>query len=137
MTYKMTSVFPGSDMSSSIPTIRELFAGSHRAGRACAREFLAQQHCPDPERRAQVEPLIAADEDAGEPLQTGAIDRMASAMTHASRLSLPAGSRVGPFELQEVIGEGGSSTVFHAVREVEGVTQHVALKLHAVQPAQP
>ena len=31
--------------------------------------------------------------------------------------------------MQEVIGEGGSSTVFHAVREVEGVTQHVALKL--------
>lgn len=116
-------------MSSSIPTIRELFEAAIALDAPARAEFL-EQHCPDPERRAQVEALIAADEDAGEPLQTGAIDRMASAMGPTRlRPSLPAGSRVGPFELQEVIGEGGSSTVFHAVREVEGVTQHVALKL--------
>ena len=116
-------------MSSSIPTIRELFEAAIALDAPARAEFL-EQHCPDPERRAQVEALIAADDVAGEPLQAGAIDRMASAMGPTRlRPSWAAGSRDGPFELQEVIGEGGSSTVFHAVREVEGVTQHVALKL--------
>ncbi|MGB5938362.1 MAG: protein kinase, partial [Rhodanobacter sp.] len=45
--------------------------------------------------------------------------------------ALPAGSRIGPFELLEVLGEGGSSTVFRAFREVDGVRQEVALKLLA------
>src|SRR5439155_16598773 len=34
-----------------------------------------------------------------------------------------------PFELLGVLGEGGSSTVFRARRELEGVRQDVALKL--------
>ncbi|HEU4662618.1 MAG TPA: serine/threonine-protein kinase, partial [Dokdonella sp.] len=41
----------------------------------------------------------------------------------------PAGSRIGPFAIVRVIGEGGSSTVFEARRELEGATQRVALKL--------
>ncbi|MEO6688072.1 MAG: serine/threonine-protein kinase, partial [Dokdonella sp.] len=39
------------------------------------------------------------------------------------------GTHVGPFELLGVLGEGGSSTVFHAAREIDGVRQDVALKL--------
>ena len=45
--------------------------------------------------------------------------------THA----LPPGTRIGPFELIEVLGEGGSSTVFRAERIADGVRQDVALKL--------
>lgn len=123
------SAFPESDMPSNIPTIRELFEAAIALD-APARPGFLEKHCPDPERRAQVEALIAADEDASEPLQVGEIDRIANAIGPTlPRSSLPAGSRVGPFELLEVIGEGGSSTVFRAVREVEGVTQQVALKL--------
>ena len=43
--------------------------------------------------------------------------------------ALPLGSNIGAFELVRVIGEGGSSTVFHARRNVDGVCQDVALKL--------
>lgn len=74
--------------------------------------------------------MVAADADAAEPLQDGALDRLASAIGPTSRQeTLPPGSRVGPFALVGVLGEGGSSTVFHATREIEGATQHVALKL--------
>lgn len=39
------------------------------------------------------------------------------------------GTHIGPFELVSVLGEGGSSTVFHAVRTLDDVRQDVALKL--------
>jgi serine/threonine-protein kinase len=43
--------------------------------------------------------------------------------------ALPAGTRIGPFDLGVPIGEGGSSTVFRATRLVDGIRQDVALKL--------
>ena len=39
------------------------------------------------------------------------------------------GARIGSFELLDVIGEGGSATVFRAARTLDGVRQVVALKL--------
>ena len=97
---------------------------------ASARAAFLDQHCPDAQLRGRIEALIAADEDASEPLQTGSVDRMSRAIGPANNQdTLPPGSRVGPFELVEVLGEGGSSTVFHALRDIEGATQHVALKL--------
>ncbi len=49
--------------------------------------------------------------------------------TPTLRVALPTGSRIGPFELVALLGEGGSSTVFRARREFEGVEQQVALKV--------
>jgi serine/threonine-protein kinase len=110
-------------------SIRDLFDAAVALD-AGARNAYLDRHCADPQQRARVEALLAADADADEPLEGDGIERIAEAMGPArARETLPAGSRVGPFELVEVIGEGGSSTVFRATRQVGGATQTVALKL--------
>lgn len=94
-----------------------------------ARAAFLQAHCSGDER-IQLERMLRADEDAGDPVSDRELDRLARAIGDVDALPvLPAGSRIGPFELVRVIGEGGSSTVFHATRTSEGATQHVALKL--------
>ncbi len=116
----------GSESSSSL---RDLFEQAlslppdERAG------FLAA-HCPDTELRAAVECLLAADaaEDDAPILRSADVIARAIGETDVAQ-ALPPGSRIGPFELVEVLGEGGSSTVFRAYREIEGVRQEVALKL--------
>ncbi|HQX33848.1 MAG TPA: serine/threonine-protein kinase [Dokdonella sp.] len=110
-------------------SLRELFDAAIALDADARRAFL-DRHCADPALRAQLDALLAADQDAAEPLQADGIERIACAIGPAPRHeSLPPGSRVGPFELVEVIGEGGSSTVFRAVRDMEGAIQQVALKL--------
>ena len=110
-------------------SLRDLFDAAIALD-ADARPAFLDQHCADPALRAQLEALLAADQDAAEPLQPDGIDRIARAIGPTRQQeTLPSGSRVGPFELVKVIGEGGSSTVFRAVRNIEGATQHVALKL--------
>ncbi len=115
----------------STPSLRELFEAA-LALPADARARLLAERCPDPLRRAEVERMLVADDSDGELLSTGDAARAARAIGDASVAeALPAGSRIGPFELVEVLGEGGSSTVFRAVRETEGVRQEVAIKLLA------
>jgi serine/threonine-protein kinase len=99
---------------------------------AAARARLLEESCPDPARRAEVERMLAADAVEGELLSSGDAASAARAIGDTSVVeAMPAGSRIGPFELVEVLGEGGSSTVFRAFREVEGVRQEVAIKLLA------
>ena len=116
-------------MSAHTPSLRDLFEAAIALDPTARPAFL-EQHCIDAQQRSLVEALLAADEDGSEPLQEGQVDRISRAIgTANSHEALPPGSRVGPFELVEVLGEGGSSTVFHAIRDIEGATQHVALKL--------
>lgn len=76
--------------------------------------------------------MLAADERDGELLSSGDATRAAHLIGETGvAQTLHAGCHVGPFELAEVLGEGGSSTVFRAFREVEGVRQEAALKLLA------
>jgi tetratricopeptide (TPR) repeat protein/tRNA A-37 threonylcarbamoyl transferase component Bud32 len=87
-------------------------------------------HC-DAELRARLERMLASD-----PGPQGALPGVPAAII-ADALAdrddeAPApltGTHIGPFELVSVLGEGGSSTVFHAVRTLDGVRQDVALKL--------
>jgi eukaryotic-like serine/threonine-protein kinase len=115
----------------STPSLRELFEAALPLAAATRARLLAER-CPDPKRRAQVERMLAADASDGELLSTGDAARAAQAIGDASVVqALPAGSRIGAFELVEVLGEGGSSTVFRAFRQNDGVRQEVALKLLA------
>jgi serine/threonine-protein kinase len=99
---------------------------------AAERARLLAERCPDRARRAEVERLLAADATGGELLSTGDAASTARAIGEPSiAQALPAGSRIGPFKLVEVLGEGGSSTVFRAFREIDGVRQEVAVKLLA------
>ena len=94
-----------------------------------ARALFLVDRCPDPGVRAAVERLLVADADA-DALFVGGVDAAAHAIGDPDIVqSLPPGSHIGSFELIEVLGEGGSSTVFRAFRDAEGVRQDVALKL--------
>jgi serine/threonine-protein kinase len=111
------------------PSLRELFdeavllTPEQRAG------FLTE-HCPDAELRISVERLLVADAADDDTLFSGGAEAAARAIGETDVVdALPPGSRIGPFHLLAVLGEGGSSTVFHAYREIEGVRQDVALKL--------
>ena len=109
--------------------LRELFDGAVALPPQERAAFL-DGHCADPALRAEVERLLRADAACNEGLVRGGAALAAYAIGEADvALALPPGSRIGPFELLGVLGEGGSSTVFRARRVVEGVRQDVALKL--------
>lgn len=110
-------------------SLRDLFDAAV-ALESGARSAFLDTHCADPAQRLRIEALLAADQDPSEPLQADELDHIVESIgPETPQETLPCGSRVGPFDLLEVIGEGGSSTVFRAVRDVEGATQLVALKL--------
>ena len=117
-------------MSSTPLSLRELFDAAVLLAPSKRRAFL-DDTCADPALRARAEALLGSDADAGEPLSGRDPARLAHAIGLPEPLSshLPPGSRIGPFELIEVLGEGGSSTVFRATRVIEGASQEVALKL--------
>jgi serine/threonine-protein kinase len=108
--------------------LREMFESVLELAPSARAAFL-DTHCPDPAVRAQLESLLRADASEEEPVSSASLNDLANAIGDASVPALPPGSRIGPFEIVRVIGEGGSSTVFAARRELEGATQHVALKL--------
>lgn len=83
----------------------------------------------DPETRAQLRAMLAFGSDRPSVLdQTAAtlIVRLDEAEADVARLI---GSCMGPFRLDAVLGEGGSSVVFRAHRQIGDGQQIVALKL--------
>lgn len=115
----------------STPTLRDLFEEALKLP-AAERARLLSEGCTDPAVRADLERMLAADAAEGEWLAAGDAALAAEAIGEIDAVEpLPPGSRIGPFELLEVLGEGGSSTVFRGFRDVEGVRQFVAVKLLA------
>jgi serine/threonine-protein kinase len=113
----------------SVSSLRELFEQA-LAVPAPQRARWLDEHCPDPDRRTALERMLAADATDDELLASGDAASTARAIGETEMpIALPPGSRIGSFELVEVLGEGGSSTVFHAFRVTEGVRQDAAIKL--------
>lgn len=116
-------------MVESVSSLRELFEQALAVPAAQRAHWLAE-HCADPETRAALERMLVVDATDDELLAAGDAASTARAIGEAEiPIALPPGSRIGPFELLEVLGEGGSSTVFRAFRVTEGVRQDVAIKL--------
>src|SRR6185312_1456067 len=127
----MVNQFRGVATVESTPTLRDLFEEALKLP-PDARARLLADGCADSAMRADLERMLAADAEDGEWLAAGDAASAAQTIGEIEDADpLPAGSRIGPFQLLEVLGEGGSSTVFRAFRDIEGVRQFVAVKLLA------
>ena len=90
------------------PSLRELFDQAVRLAPEQRASFLVER-CPDPVLRTSVERLLIADEADDDALFSGGAEAAACAIGEADVVqTLPPGSRIGPFQLLSVLGEGGS-----------------------------
>ena len=117
-----------SAMQETPPSLRELFDACSDLPPAERAAYLAA-HCADPARRERVQRLLHADSRDDNLFAGGAQASARAIGLPDAECILPPGSRVGAFEIIDVLGEGGSSTVFRAQRESAGVRQQVALKI--------
>ena len=116
-------------MTGSTDTLRVLFEAA-LALPADQRAAFLEGECSDAALRARIDAMLRADAGGDEPVSSDRLARLAQAIGEdVLPGAFPPGCRVGPFEIVRAIGEGGSSTVFEAVREFDGATQRVALKL--------
>ena len=107
--------------------LRELFEQALALDAEERAAFVAA--CSDASTRQRLARMLDVDAD-DTPLAEKDASQVAELIGEINYASnLPPGSRIGPFELAEVLGEGGSSIVFRATRTLEGVRQEVALKL--------
>jgi serine/threonine protein kinase len=116
-------------MSTKPRPLRELFEAALELPPE-AREVFLGMHCADADEVDRLRRMLQAapgPQGALPDLEAIALAEALPDEVHAS--ALPHGSRIGSFELLDVLGEGGSSTVFRARRTSEGVQQDVALKL--------
>lgn len=111
-------------------SLRDLFEAATALEPAERAAFL-DRCCSDPDERARLERLLAADAHEGDPWSHPSSERLAEAIgdNGDDAFAWTPGTRIGAYELIEILGEGGSSTVFRAVRDLDGVRQDVALKL--------
>ena len=94
------------------------------------RDAYLRRACSDGTVRERVQLMLDwATHATGDVLPMAQLDELAAAIGDDAPKTPPPGTRIGPFELLEPIGEGGYATVFHAFREQNGVRQDVALKL--------
>ena len=110
------------------PTLRDLYEAA-RALPAQQRDDYLNAHCDDTAMRDRVRRMLAVHAAALESMPATPADVLARALGDPDELAISVGARIGPFTLNRVLGEGGSSTVFRADRDVDGVRQVVALKI--------
>jgi len=113
---------------SATPTLRSLFDACADLAPPARAAYL-DARCGDATLRARVERLLRADHSEQTPFARDAAEAARAIGVPQTDFVLPPGTRIGPFEIIDVLGEGGSSTVFRAHRESTGVRQQVALKI--------
>ncbi|MFT4540575.1 MAG: serine/threonine protein kinase/tetratricopeptide (TPR) repeat protein [Planctomycetota bacterium] len=100
--------------------IKDVFAQTRQLEGDEREQFLNERCGADQDLRNEVEQLIASDEDA----KGGALDRALS----SDRAETMAPTRIGNYELQRQIGEGGMGEVFVA-EQIEPMRRTVAIKI--------
>jgi serine/threonine protein kinase/tetratricopeptide (TPR) repeat protein len=105
--------------------IKELFAAAVEISPS-ERETFLHDACGDDSRlRAHIELLLASHEQSSTFLETPAVQDVVA--------TLPAqgleGTRVGPYEIRALIGEGGMGAVYEAVRADDVFQKRVAIKV--------
>ncbi len=103
--------------------VDRLFAGALEKPAAERQAFL-DAHCDDAELRAEVERLLAVDEQLSTFLETPAGEALGVPVPWNDE-----GGRVGPYRLLRRIGSGGMGTVYLARRDDEHFERLVAVKV--------
>ncbi len=85
--------------------------------------------CPQAELRRYVDSLIISYEKADGFLEQPASDQHAELSSDTESSQIWIGRRIGPYRIEEEIGEGGMGTVFRAVRADDEYQKQVAIKL--------
>ncbi len=122
-----TDTAPAPEASAS--PLRRLFEAAAALPTPDRRAFL-DAHCADADMRERLRLMLVSHDEDAPSLGIHGASALAAALDHVDAATvLPIGARVGSFELLEILGEGGTATVYRARRERQGVTQYVALKL--------
>ncbi len=109
--------------------IRDIFNAAIERFGAERQQFLDSSCVGDAAMRAKIDALLAAAEKDDEFLSAPTADSNAShAFTIAAPLREGPGTRIGPYKLLQLIGEGGFGSVFMAEQE-KPVQRKVALKI--------
>ncbi len=105
--------------------VQKLFLAAADLPAAEQSRFL-NRHCgADPELRAEIEEMLAADRD-GEDLIVSAVEREAAVLFDSPA---PVGDRLGAYRLVREIGRGGMGVVYLATRDDEQFRKQAAIKV--------
>ncbi len=111
------------------PTLRDLYDGARELPPEQRDDYL-DAHCDDAATRDRIRRMLAVHAAALESMPATPADVLARALGDGDDApTFAIGAHIGPFTLNRVLGEGGSSTVFCADRDIDGVRQSVALKI--------
>ena len=113
------------------PSLRKLFETLADLDVAAQQATLGELRLSPVERTA-LAAMLAADRSAASFFDVCATDRIVQLSEDALEPAALVGATMGPFRLVEFLGQGGSSVVFRAARQIGQSSQDVALKvLHA------
>lgn len=120
-------------MSGQRERMRDVFDRARRLPKAQRGEFLDGLADVDAAMRAQIEDMLGALDEASGFMDQATRETMGKAAREAvsaaeTGLGEQAGTRIGPYKLLQLIGEGGFGTVFMAEQE-RPVVRKVALKI--------
>jgi len=104
--------------------VKAVLDGALDTGSAERAAFVAAACGEDPELRAEVESLLAFEEESEAFIEEPLFGRFSGGPEE-----LVAGQRVGPYQVVREIGQGGMGAVYLAVRADEEFDRQVALKL--------
>jgi serine/threonine-protein kinase len=115
-------------VSAKILSLRELFDAVVDLASDARAEFFAA-HDVDPVDRVRLQVMLEARSAPGGAVPEVSAEELDRALGDEDLPGIGPGTLIGAFVLTDVLGEGGSSTVFRAERTVDGVRQIVALKV--------
>ncbi|MCG8466793.1 MAG: protein kinase, partial [Gemmatimonadetes bacterium] len=107
---------------------RAVFEEATELGGASRARFLDGACAGDAELRAEVESLLAADED-DRPFLEDDVSGSAIELLRGDATNPRVGKLVGPYRLLRQVGQGGMGAVYLAERADGSFDQHVAVKL--------
>lgn len=109
--------------------IKELFNAAVEYEPAARARFLEEACAGDPGLLAQVESLLASDEEAGDFIAVPAFLPLGAAASEEDEAAVATGRRVGSYEIVRELGRGGMGAVYLGARADAHFDKRVAIKV--------